>query len=270
MVFMAPETFTNPSPQLTGQTDVWALGVILTWIVTAVELGSLQHPNLDREDGRDFCVKWIDMYRAFKNKVPWNRALAKGHPEVANILDKVLAIDPAERCTASDILQADWMRVTDPAASASAALLEKGTLLYNLRTFTELSALEKKIVSLVADHAPDAKTALLRRTFRAFDKTNDGFLEMSELIEGFREHDVDIDEAAIREVFEAMDLDDNKLISYQEWLAATIGPKVLESEGALQACFRRLDAEANGIISRSDIERQKMLWMVFEITAARG
>ena len=94
MVFMAPETFTNPSPQLTGQTDVWALGVILTWIVTAVEilgcarlplasyrlatrflqhalsclcmprLGSLQHPNLDREDGRDFCVKWIDMPRA--------------------------------------------------------------------------------------------------------------------------------------------------------------------------------------------------------------
>ncbi|CAE7793251.1 CPK6 [Symbiodinium sp. CCMP2592] len=255
MVFMAPETFTNPSPQLTGHTDVWALGVILTWIMTAVELGSLQHPNLDREDGREFCVKWIDMYRAFKNKVPWNRALVKGHPEVASILDKVLAIDPAERCSASDILQADWMRVTDPAASASAALLEKGTLLYNLRTFTELSALEKKIVSLVADHAPDAKTALLRRTFRAFDKTNDGFLEMSELIEGFREHDVDVDEAAIREVFEAMDLDDNKLISYQEWLAATIGPKVLESEGALRACFRRLDAEANGIISRSDIER---------------
>ena len=43
-----------------------------------------------------------------------------------------------------------------------------------------------------------------------------------------------------------------------------------QQEGALQACFRRLDAEANGIISRSDIERQKMLWMVFEITAARG
>ena len=147
MVFMAPETFTNPSPQLTGQTDVWALGVILTWIMTAIEtlglvicvlplqrcvltpelclamlkphhpcsacvhvscpsrargevclsflwgvlvpsfldifntkqqcaacscwpghsrwdchrLGSLQHPNLDREDGQDFCVKWIDM-----------------------------------------------------------------------------------------------------------------------------------------------------------------------------------------------------------------
>ena len=38
MVFMAPETFTNPSPQLTGQTDVWALGVILTWIMTAVEI----------------------------------------------------------------------------------------------------------------------------------------------------------------------------------------------------------------------------------------
>ena len=38
MVFMAPETFTNATPQLTEQTDVWALGIILTWILTAIEI----------------------------------------------------------------------------------------------------------------------------------------------------------------------------------------------------------------------------------------
>ena len=67
-------------------------------------------------------------------------------------------MDPSERCSASDILQAsvdfsmsnlsaakfvsgtqaEWMRVTDPATSASAALLEKGTLLYNLRVSVTL------------------------------------------------------------------------------------------------------------------------------------
>ena len=38
MVFMAPETFTDLKAELDQQTDVWALGVILMWIVTALEL----------------------------------------------------------------------------------------------------------------------------------------------------------------------------------------------------------------------------------------
>lgn len=59
---MAPETFVNVKVELDQQTDVWALGVILMWMVTALELGSLQHPSLDREEGEEFDVKWIALY----------------------------------------------------------------------------------------------------------------------------------------------------------------------------------------------------------------
>ena len=62
MVFMAPETFVNVKVELDQQTDVWALGVILMWMVTALELGSLQHPSLDRDEGEEFDVKWIALY----------------------------------------------------------------------------------------------------------------------------------------------------------------------------------------------------------------
>ena len=62
MVFMAPETFINVKVELDQQTDVWALGVILMWMVTALELGSLQHPCLDRDEGQEFDVKWIALY----------------------------------------------------------------------------------------------------------------------------------------------------------------------------------------------------------------
>ena len=62
MVFMAPETFVNVKVELDQQTDVWALGVILMWMVTALELGSLQHPCLDRDEGEEFDVKWIALY----------------------------------------------------------------------------------------------------------------------------------------------------------------------------------------------------------------
>lgn len=35
---MAPETFTNVNVELDQQTDVWALGVILMWMMTALQL----------------------------------------------------------------------------------------------------------------------------------------------------------------------------------------------------------------------------------------
>lgn len=255
MVFMAPETFTDVKAQLDQQTDIWALGVIFTWIVTALELGSLQHPCLEPEDGEEFNVRWIDLYNAFRDRVPWNRALIASYPTVGSILDKVLVYQPSARCGAAAILQDPWMSVSDPAISASAELLERGSLLYNLRTFGELTNLEKKIVSLVADHAPDAKLELLRRTFRAFDTSKQGVLDVSGLIEGFRRHDVDISEDLIRDLFDSVDIDHNHVISYQEWLAATIGPGILDSEAALGACFRRLDPEANGVITRDDLIR---------------
>ena len=43
MVFMAPETFTNVNVELDQQTDVWALGVILMWMMTALQLLCLDH-----------------------------------------------------------------------------------------------------------------------------------------------------------------------------------------------------------------------------------
>lgn len=255
MVFMAPETFTNVNVELDQQTDVWALGVILMWMMTALQSGSLQHPCLDQDEGREFDVKWIALYNAFRDQVPWNRSLIPDYLAVAPILDKVLVYQPEERCHAYSILEDPWLCVSDPAISASAELLERGSLLYNLRTFGDLTDLEKKIVSLVADHAPDSKLALLRRTFRAFDTSRQGVLNVSELIEGFRRHDVQISEELIRDLFNAVDIDHNKVISYQEWLAATIGPGILDSEAALEACFRRLDPEANGCITREDLIR---------------
>lgn len=53
-------------------------------------------------------------------------------------MDKVLVYEPTERCAASTVLQDPWMVVSDPAISASAELLARGTLLYNLSTHAEL------------------------------------------------------------------------------------------------------------------------------------
>ena len=89
------------------------------------------------EEGSEFDVKWIALYSAFRDKVPWNRSLISSYPQVSSIMDKLLVYEPKERCAAATVLQDPWMLVSDPAISASAELLARGTLLYNLSTWAQ-------------------------------------------------------------------------------------------------------------------------------------
>ncbi|CAE8703049.1 unnamed protein product, partial [Polarella glacialis] len=253
-VFMAPEQYVNVAGEYTEEMDIWALGVILTWILSAVELGSLQHPMLDLESGKGFDVQWIDLYRAYKEEGPWNRDLTRPGP-CSQILDQVLVHNPADRARANDILQADWVRVDDPAAAACATLLRKGALLANMSTYAQLSRFDKKILSLVADHAAETKVVMLRQTFRCFDTSMTGRISCDELLQGFRRNDVDISEEDVQDIFEAIDKDNTGAISYNEWIAATIGCESLRSEKAIHAAFRNLDPTGKGSIDAEDLKR---------------
>ena len=54
---MAPETFTNVNVELDQQTDVWALGVILMWMMTALQL--LWHPGKGKEVKLMGLICWV-------------------------------------------------------------------------------------------------------------------------------------------------------------------------------------------------------------------
>jgi len=255
-VFMAPETFISRGVSFTEEMDIWAIGVILTWMITAVELGSLQHPMLSKEQGEEFDVEWIHMYWAFRDKQPWNRSLIEDkHEGAAAILDQVLVYNPADRASASKILQSDWVTVDDPAAEAAGELFRSGALVENMKTYAKLSEFDRKILSLVADHAPDAQVRQLQRTFRALDSGNSGRISKEELVSGFEKNDVEVPSEYVEELFDQIDTDRSGCVSYHEWLAATIGTRILKSQRAIAAAFRRLDPEAKGEITKFDLER---------------
>eukprot|EP00931_Biecheleriopsis_adriatica_P047389 TRINITY_DN27328_c0_g1_i1.p1 TRINITY_DN27328_c0_g1~~TRINITY_DN27328_c0_g1_i1.p1 ORF type:complete len:650 (-),score=120.74 TRINITY_DN27328_c0_g1_i1:37-1962(-) len=259
MVFMAPESFLEKRVKYSEATDNWALGVILTWIMTTVQLGSQQHPMLDRALGKDFEVGFYTLYMAFKDRAPWNRSLLGEHHEevlgVCDILDKVLVYNPSDRMKAAQILESEWIKVNDPAASDCAELLRKGHISQNIHTYAELSKFDRTVLSLIADHAPDVHVQQLRRTFRALDVSMNGRISRQELIDGFKRHDVEVDEDCVKELFKVVDTDRDAGIGYHEWLAATIGTTILKSEKAISAAFRRLDPNMKGVIRKSDLKR---------------
>lgn len=65
-IFMAPEQFLFAEGKFTTHIDIWALGVIFGWTITALELGSLQHAMLEKEDGKGWEPTFQDLYHAYQ------------------------------------------------------------------------------------------------------------------------------------------------------------------------------------------------------------
>jgi len=255
-VFMAPEQYLGSGCSITREMDIWALGVIFAWIITALEHGSLQHPMLPADEGKEFDVRWIALYRAYRERQPWNRELFGAQPESAFVLcDRILEHDPARRISATDMLEEAWVRCGDPAAAAAAELLRQGHVITNIRTYSALSGFDKKILSLMADNVHDKQVILLRRTFQALDTSKTGKLSWTDLVDGFRSNDVDFPEGVLNGLFEEMDKEGTGLIAYHDWLAATMGSRILLSGRALASAFRALNPSGTGSISRAELER---------------
>lgn len=258
MLFMSPEQFTNMhiGGDVTEDMDMWALGIIFSWVVTAVSTGSLCHPMMHIGAGDAFNVSFQDLYYAYKSKTPWNRALFAGeHDSAFHIMDRVLKYDPKGRARASELMREPWLKVGDASTMACAEMLRQGGVIKNISSYHKLQPWERKIIMLVADNAADSHVVHLRRTFRSFDTQCNGVLSEAELREGFERNDIELHTDFLQNMFRAVDPDGSGSITYHEFLAVTLGQRILSSEQAVSAAWRNLDMDGTGTITRDELER---------------
>lgn len=260
--FMAPELFLRKagSPvDFKEEMDNWALGVMFVWFVTAVHHGSLMHPMLKGDVGEGFNASFYDLYIEYKEarageRSAWNHELFDGLPEdMVEVADALLVHDPVRRAKAVDVMQMTWVKAEDPAAAASAALIQHGGVVANLRSYHNLSKLHRKILYTVADHADERIVVQLRRTFRALDTNFNGALSKSELVEGFARMDVDISDEDVAFLYNELGDGESGTITFSDWLAAAIGSSMLEKdEPAIRAAFLQLASSGAGVITLAD------------------
>eukprot|EP00929_Paragymnodinium_shiwhaense_P052888 TRINITY_DN26481_c0_g1_i1.p1 TRINITY_DN26481_c0_g1~~TRINITY_DN26481_c0_g1_i1.p1 ORF type:complete len:577 (+),score=85.31 TRINITY_DN26481_c0_g1_i1:86-1816(+) len=84
--FMAPELFTKGGGRFTEDMDLFALGVMLYWFLTAVHLGELRHPYADREDvlgELQTPTVYITLYNAYRREEAWRSDALEGFSEDA-------------------------------------------------------------------------------------------------------------------------------------------------------------------------------------------
>jgi len=267
-VFMAPEQFLEPPGKFTESMDIWALGIILGWMVSAVHLGSLQHTMLEEQEGQAFRVTFYSLhfaYKDFKEGIKsWNSALFSAAPAaVIDLMGRILVCEPEERLYAKDIIDHEWTATGDPAKQAM--LMDHTSLLHNISTYHDLDKFEKIVLNLVASRAESEaigsnvgdRIVSMRRMFRGLDKSNTGYLSEDELKEGFRRFHTDpynpVSDELIGKIYAEMDVDGSGRVDYTEFLAAGIGSAILCDKDSVSSAFRGLDSKNRGKIYKQDL-----------------
>jgi len=258
MPFMAPEFFLRIGGEFTTASDIWSLGVIYSWIVSAVNLGKLQHPMLSIADGEGEGVEYMALVYAYREASAaagapsWNRELFKGLPQDCHDLaDLIFVIDPTKRGKASQVIESSWVHFGD---QASTKHLEETGPIRNFKSYAGLSKFDRTVISLVASNSDQTKMDGLSKAFNALDTEKNGRLSKAEIREGLQQCGIAMADEDIDNLFAVVDVDSSGMIDYAEWLSATIGQGTLKSEDSARTIFACLDTSATGEINSSDLE----------------
>jgi len=173
--FIAPEIFLG-EPHTT-KCDLWSLGVIFAYMITAVEHGELIHPILrtvpDREtmDHEDLLE---ELSLLFNSTSPsWDEMFEGKSSSIRRVAGRVFQSCPTRRTGAAELLVEEWVaaggdKLTDMSQGSCA--------LDNIKSWTTLSQFEQELCSAVAQLASDAQVQDPLRIFNALDTSGDGML----------------------------------------------------------------------------------------------
>jgi len=254
MEFMPPSRFTSGDDRkIRTSCDMWALGVIFAYIVTSVQHGQQSHPILMRGE----TITRASLTTVYSCHAPWNRELFLGQDASAfDLADKVFEYPHKKRIDAKAMLNSDWVLKCQLSPSMVDAKHSRSwdAVFENLRTFHELTPIEKMIIKRVARYVSDSQVTELRRIFEALDREGKGVLTVAEMQDGLKNFDIDLPQDVIDNMVKG--LCPNKMqmnhIEDSTWLAATLGERILQDEHALMNAFWSLDVSHSGCLVHSD------------------
>ena len=185
-----------------------------------------------------------------------------GDPRAADLLARMLHIDPSERISATDALRHPYVAesfLRNPEANATSQTDVRATMhrrVERVRAFADAPAL-RKLGVLAAAHIVAPQDDLDLRTeyiaFRLADSSGDGALQLEELKGALDRSGVPVP-ADLADLLERCDVNRSGSINLVEFVAATMNPSVYAERRMCRAIFGLLDADRDGRITRADVE----------------
>jgi len=234
--YLAPEVLTG---RYDHRCDMWSCGVIMYLMLC----GS---PPFAGKNSEAILAKVARGDVKFKQS-SWDRVSIQAKDLVKNLL----ALNPADRWSAEQALNDEWVRLTS--SSESATLSED--IVRNLGNFRSVGRLKKAALQVVALQLRDDQLVDLRKTFETLDTDGDGSLTANEMREGLLRAGFRDLPDQLNELVEGADLDGSGGIDYTEFLAATIDKRIYSKEAVLWDAFAFFDRDGSGTISGTELEQ---------------
>lgn len=236
LVFMAPEMIASRT--YNEKVDVWACGCMLFLLATG------EHPfwtkNQQTED-----IKARILHGQFIENPNW----AMVPPAVRDLIQRLLTLDPGQRCSAAEALQHPWLRQGGGAAAGEVDISK--SIFEGLGKFQASSKLKKAILKLLAKEVDEGRIQGLREKFRALNVQQDGQLTRDDLLRGMREH-LHVECLTRADMSVLLPHWTNDRLTASEFVAALLSRQGI-TRAELLSAFRRFDVRGEGRISMESL-----------------
>jgi len=230
--YVAPEVIGN-KPRIGQPSDMWSAGVVVFLLLAGEFPFYGDNTALQHQAIRGAHFKF--------DASPW----AHTSPAAKDLIQRIFKADPAERLTAAEALQHDWIvkggeARANPLHSAVASLKE----------FTSEQRFKRASLGLMSSLVDPLELRELKQVFSSMDDNRDGYLSIEELNSAITKSGVS---AAAGTLFAAADVNHDGRLSSEEFVAATMQREIYLREENLRLVFQHLDKDDSGTIDRQEL-----------------
>lgn len=225
--YISPEVLTG---SYGVQCDMWSAGVILYVLICGYP------PFWGNSDSTILAKVRRGVYNY--NGAEW----ATVSPQVKDLIDHLLVLQPGGRLTAEQALTHPWM-------TAEPSDVPLNINIETLLQFKQTRKLQKTVLLCIASQLNEREIEDLKARFEQLDTNGDGMLTLAELQQGLS----GLSSTELREIWDSVDIDQSGFIDYSEFLAATMDRSLYLQEEKLWAAFMTFDKDGSGKISSQEL-----------------
>ena len=234
--FFSPEILSGKQDE---KLDIWSSGVILYILLSGEP--PFNGPN-----------EKVIFSKIKKLKYDFNDDRWKNISNDAKDLISKILVPANQRLTASQALQHPWFNIIKD-KEITFQKLNIGKNNY-FKGYIESNRLKKIILFEIASKLEEDEIIDLKNLFMAFDKDNNGQIDLKEFEQGLSEIKAnDIIKEKLKKLFNDIDADKNGKIDYTEFIASTLEKKIYLRKANLFEAFTALDTNNNGKITKNEL-----------------
>lgn len=128
--------------------------------------------------------------------------------------------------------------------------------LENIKKLNKKLVFQKAVIKYISYNlvSPDEINDI-RNIYKLFDKNNDGFLTIDELLDGFYKMGIIINEEEVMNIASSLDPNGTGVIEYEDFISLFVDKSKVLEENNLKAAFELFDLDDNKAISIEEIKK---------------